>query len=85
MFFDRAARGEGVGAGVIFVSPKNHILPYPFTLTQLCSNNVAEYQALLFGLQMAMEISIDKMDIYVRNSQLAIIKCLTTKKSERTT
>ncbi|KAL9689602.1 hypothetical protein QQ045_009989 [Rhodiola kirilowii] len=75
MFFDRAARRDEAGAGVVFVSPENHLLPFSFTLTQLCSNNMAEYQALLLGLQMARQISIDKMDIY-GDSQLVINQVL---------
>jgi len=43
MYFHGAARRDGAGAGMVFVSPKKHILPYSFVLTQLCSNNVAEY------------------------------------------
>ncbi|CAM9000520.1 unnamed protein product [Rhodiola kirilowii] len=75
MFFDGAARRDRAGAGVVFVSPENHLLPFSFTLTQLCSNNTAEYQALLLGLQMARQISIDKMDIY-GDSQLVINQVL---------
>lgn len=45
MFFDGAARLEGAGAGVIFVSPQKQVLPYSFILSEKCSNNVAEYQA----------------------------------------
>ncbi|CAM8907777.1 unnamed protein product [Rhodiola kirilowii] len=75
MFFDGAARRDGAGAGVVFVSPENHLLPFSFTLTQLCSNNMAEYQALLLGLQMARQIRIDEMDIY-GDSQLVINQVL---------
>ncbi|CAM8911187.1 unnamed protein product [Rhodiola kirilowii] len=75
MFFDGAVRRDGAGAGVVFVSPENHLLPFLFTLTQLCSNNMAEYQALLLGLQMARQIRIDEMDIY-GDSQLVINQVL---------
>ncbi|CAM8999249.1 unnamed protein product [Rhodiola kirilowii] len=75
MFFDGAARRDGAGAGVVFVSPENHLLPFSFTLTQLCSNNMAEYQALLLGLQMARQIRVDEMDIY-GDSQLVINQVL---------
>ena len=51
MYFDGAARRNGAGAGVIFISPEKHMLPYSFTFGELCSNNVAEYQALIIGLQ----------------------------------
>ena len=46
MNFDGVARQDGIRVGVVLVSPEKHILPYSFVLTQLCSNNVAEYQAL---------------------------------------
>ncbi|XP_074315068.1 uncharacterized protein LOC141651248 [Silene latifolia] len=58
------ARKDGAGAGVVFVTPQNHLMPYSFTLTRLCSNNMAEYQALILGLQMAIEIGVRDMDIY---------------------
>ncbi|XP_074300798.1 uncharacterized protein LOC141632120 [Silene latifolia] len=64
MYFDGAARQDGAGAGVVFVTPQNHLMPYAFTLTQLCTNNMAEYQALILGLQMAIEIGVRDMDIY---------------------
>ncbi|KAM2301621.1 hypothetical protein ACFX1S_032518 [Malus domestica] len=43
MFFDGSARADGAGAGVVFMSPQRHILPYSFQLSKLCSNNVVEY------------------------------------------
>jgi len=66
MHFDGVARrdGAGAGAGAVFVSPKKHILPYSFLLTQLCSNNVVEYQALNLGLQIAIEMDIKDLNIY---------------------
>ncbi|XP_070040128.1 uncharacterized protein [Nicotiana tomentosiformis] len=58
MYFDGAAHhgGAGVGTGVVFITSQGKVLPYSFTLTQLCSNNVAEYQALILGLEMAVEM-----------------------------
>ncbi|XP_074304434.1 uncharacterized protein LOC141639154 [Silene latifolia] len=75
MYFDGAARRDGAGAGVVFISPQNHVMPYSFTLTQFCSNNVAEYQALILGLQMVIEIGVRDMDIY-RDSELVISQVL---------
>ncbi|KAL0448158.1 UNVERIFIED_CONTAM: hypothetical protein Slati_1943700 [Sesamum latifolium] len=48
MYFDGASHKEGAGAGVVFVTSEGEVLPYSFTLMQNCSNNVAEYQALIF-------------------------------------
>ncbi|MFW5439032.1 reverse transcriptase-like protein, partial [Paenibacillus apiarius] len=35
-----------------------------FSLTKACSNNVAEYNALLIGLQLAEEIGIQQLEAY---------------------
>ena len=64
MFFDGAARQEGAGVGVVFVSPQWQILLYSFSLSELCSNNVAEYQALIIGLQMAIGMGILQLEIF---------------------
>ncbi|XP_074307845.1 uncharacterized protein LOC141642801 [Silene latifolia] len=75
MYFDGVARQDGAGAGVVFVTPQNHLMPYAFTLTQLCTNNMAEYQALILGLQMAIEIGVRDMDIY-GDSELVVNQVL---------
>ncbi|KAG9440245.1 hypothetical protein H6P81_020410 [Aristolochia fimbriata] len=62
-------------AGVLFVSPKKDLLPYSFVLTQACSNNEAEYQAILLGLGMAVEMQIPQLHIY--GDSALVIKQLT--------
>ncbi|KAL0361089.1 UNVERIFIED_CONTAM: hypothetical protein Sradi_3793400 [Sesamum radiatum] len=51
------------GAGVIFVSLEKQVLTYYIVLNELCSNNVAEYHALIIGLQMASEMGIIEMEV----------------------
>ena len=56
LFFYNASRtgprGNIVaGVGGVLVSPQNYIIPRVFSLTESCSNNVAEYNALLIGMQ----------------------------------
>jgi len=60
MFFDGASRiGPKdkiiAGVGVVFISPPNHVLPRVFSLTEPCSNNVAEYNALLLAFNSPMK------------------------------
>jgi len=48
LFFDGASRTRPKGklvtrVGVVFISLENHVLPCAFSLTEPCSNNVAEY------------------------------------------
>ncbi|KAM2415787.1 hypothetical protein ACFX1X_002106 [Malus domestica] len=76
MFFDGSARADGAGAGVVFMSPQRQVLPYSFQLSELCSNNVAEYQALIIGLQMAINMEIAALEIY-GDSKLIINQLLT--------
>ncbi|KAG9447196.1 hypothetical protein H6P81_013324 [Aristolochia fimbriata] len=64
MYFDGAARRNGASAGVLFVSPKKDLLPYSFVLSQICSNNEAEYQAILLGLGIAVEMQLPQLNIY---------------------
>jgi len=58
VFFDGVVRRDGVGVSVVLVSLEKHILPYSFVLVNLSSNNVAEYQALILGLQIAIRMGI---------------------------
>ncbi|XP_012852524.1 PREDICTED: uncharacterized protein LOC105972129 [Erythranthe guttata] len=64
MFFDGASRSDGSGARVVFVSPEKQVLTYSVVLGELCSNNVVEYQALIIGLEMALEMNITEIEIY---------------------
>jgi ribonuclease HI len=64
MFFDGAAHREELGASVVFVSPQKHMLPLAFRLDEPCSNNVAEYEALIVGLQMAFDMKISYFEVY---------------------
>ncbi|KAG9458448.1 hypothetical protein H6P81_002956 [Aristolochia fimbriata] len=64
MYFDGPASRNGAGAGVLFVSPKDDLLPYSFVLAENCSNNVAKYQALLLGLDMVIEMEIPQLEVY---------------------
>ncbi|XP_070660541.1 uncharacterized protein [Malus domestica] len=76
MFFDGSTRADGAGTGVVFMSPQRQVLPYSFQLSELCSNNVVEYQALILGLQMAINMEIAALEIY-SDSKLIINQLLT--------
>ncbi|TYK04466.1 protein NYNRIN-like [Cucumis melo var. makuwa] len=71
IYFDGTTRKSGAGADIVLISPEKYMLPYSSTLTELCLNNMAEYQALIIGLQMALEIGVSLIEIY-RDSKLII-------------
>ncbi|KAA0025936.1 uncharacterized protein E6C27_scaffold34G002400 [Cucumis melo var. makuwa] len=64
IYFDGVVRRSGARAGIVLISHEKHMLPYSFAIAELCSNNVAEYQALIIGLQMALEIGVSFIEIY---------------------
>jgi len=69
MFIDGASRicskGKFIaGMGVVFISPNDHVLPRSFSLTEPCSNNMAEYNVLLIGLQLAQQIGVTYLKAY---------------------
>ncbi|KAL0290630.1 UNVERIFIED_CONTAM: hypothetical protein Sangu_2566600 [Sesamum angustifolium] len=75
MYFDGASHKEGAGTGVVFVTSEGEVLPYLFTLTQNCSNNVAEYQALILGLEIVVDAKQLPLKVY-RDSQLVVNQLL---------
>ncbi|XP_015163501.1 uncharacterized protein [Solanum tuberosum] len=75
MYFDGAAHRGGAGAGVVFIISQEEILPFSFTLKQCCSNNVAEYQALILGLEMAVDMKQLNLQVF-GDSQLVINQLL---------
>ncbi|XP_075109181.1 uncharacterized protein LOC142180972 [Nicotiana tabacum] len=75
MFFDGSACCNDAGASVVLISPERQVLPFSFVLGETCSNNAAEYQALIIDLEMALEIKILQLDIY-DNSKLIINQLL---------
>ncbi|XP_060190497.1 uncharacterized protein LOC132619680 [Lycium barbarum] len=75
LYFDGAAQRDGAGVGVVFVTPQGEVLPYSFTLTQHCSNNFAEYQALILGLEMAVDMKQLQLQVF-GDSQLVINQLL---------
>ena len=53
----------GAGAGLVFISPLGTWMRYAIRLHFLASNNVAEYEALVNGLHIAVELGIKRLDI----------------------
>ena len=58
LFFDGSARDKGSGAGVVLVDPDGGQVKYMVHLEFKATNNMAEYEALTFGLKMALSLGI---------------------------
>jgi ribonuclease HI len=71
MFFDGSLMKTGAGAGLLFISPLGKHLHYVLHLHFPASNNVAEYEALVNGLRIAIELGVRRLDAR-GDSQLVI-------------
>ena len=58
MYFDGSLMRKGVGMGLFFISPLGVCMRYMVCLHFPSSNNVAEYEALINGLRIAIELGI---------------------------
>ena len=53
MYFDGSSTQGGAGAGIVFISLNGLVSHHSYRLFFLCTNNVADYEALLIGLELA--------------------------------
>ncbi|GKV03742.1 hypothetical protein SLEP1_g15991 [Rubroshorea leprosula] len=71
LYVDGASSSIGSGAGALLIGPdgyrSEHALKFNFDAT----NNMAEYEALLLGLQLALELKLSAIQVY-SNSQLVV-------------
>nr|ABA97049.1 retrotransposon protein, putative, Ty3-gypsy subclass [Oryza sativa Japonica Group] len=71
MHFDESKRLSGTGAGVVLISPTGERLSYVLWIHFSASHNVAEYEALLHGLRIAISLGIRRLTVR-GDSQLVV-------------
>ena len=71
MFFDGSHTQKGTGASTLFITPHGYTIPKSYKLLFPYTNNVAEYEALLNGIKLALEWMITELHIF-GDSQLII-------------
>ena len=82
MHFDGACSKEGAGAGITISAPhfiEKKKISYKFCFS--CTNNVAEYEALLLGLQILKKMQAMKVYIY-GDSELVLRQVIGTYQSK---
>jgi hypothetical protein len=63
MYFDGSVMKEGAGVGLVFISPLGVRMEYMVRLHFPASNNAAEYEALINGLRIAVDLGIKRLEI----------------------
>jgi ribonuclease HI len=71
LYFDGSVMKTRAGTGLLFISPLGDHMMYAVRLHFPASNNMAEYEALLCGLRIAIETGIKRLDVR-GDSQLVV-------------
>ncbi|XP_059071335.1 uncharacterized protein LOC131865675 [Cryptomeria japonica] len=71
LYIDGSFTQHGSGADILFVTPEGHTFPRSYILIFPCTNNVAEYEALVTGIKVVVEWKITELKVY-GDSQLII-------------
>ena len=69
--FDGSTTEKSVGVGIVIISPKGIKTTISFNLAFKCTNNQAEYEALVIDLEILMELGAQEVHI-VGDSQLVL-------------
>ena len=68
---DGAPNAQGSGAGLILTSPEGIDIEYALRFGFHASNNEAEYEAVIAGLNLAHSLEVDQLEVY-SDSQLVV-------------
>ncbi|XP_070002844.1 uncharacterized protein [Nicotiana sylvestris] len=71
IFFDGAANFKGVGIGAVLVSKIGQHYPVSLKLKFPCTNNMAEYETCILGLNMAIDMNIQEL-LVIGDSDLLV-------------
>ncbi|XP_024177714.1 uncharacterized protein LOC112183573 [Rosa chinensis] len=71
LYVDGASNKKTSGAGILLISPDDQVYEYALKFAFKASNNTAEYETLIAGLQIAWELGIQHLHIF-SDSQLVV-------------
>ena len=75
LFVDGASNEQGSGAGVVIITPRGRKLHYALRMEFAATNNDAEYEAVIVGLELALEIGVGSLCLH-SDSQLIVNQIL---------
>ena len=62
--FDGASNAVGHEIGAIITSPTGFHIPFTARICFDCTNNMAEYEACIFGIEAAIDLRIKILAVY---------------------
>ena len=64
LFFDESSYKQGGGIGIVIISPRGASFEFAFQTKPMTTNNQAEYEAILNGLQLLQEVKAESIEIF---------------------
>jgi ribonuclease HI len=64
LFFDSSACREGQGVGIALISPRGAIFEQLVHLEYYCTNNQAEYEAILLDMQILSSLGVKHVEAF---------------------
>jgi ribonuclease HI len=61
MYFDGPYTLKGAGASIVLIPPEGDMLKYAIQIDFFATNNIAEYEGLVIGLQLAKGLGIRRL------------------------
>lgn len=58
LYFDGSHTNHVIGEGILFITPQDDSIPKSFKISFSCTNNIAEYEALVIGLHSVVQWKI---------------------------
>ncbi|OMO89413.1 Integrase, catalytic core [Corchorus capsularis] len=71
LFVDDSSVKDGAGAGVLLISLDSQEFQYCLTFGYSLSNNAAEYEALIAGLEMAVRLGVEELKAFTDSQLIA--------------
>src|ERR1051325_9965533 len=73
LYFDGSSHKNGTRIGGIIISPNGIPAEFKYTIDDICTNNEAEYESLITGLELLLELGARNVEI-MGDSELVIKK-----------
>ncbi|PKI58267.1 hypothetical protein CRG98_021349, partial [Punica granatum] len=64
VYFDGAVNSTGSGIGAVLISPEGRHFPVAAKINFPCTNNIAEYEACILGLQIAIDLKVKELEVF---------------------
>ena len=72
LYFDGSKHKQGTGVGIFLLSPDGVPTKFRYKIRGECSNNEAEYEALIIGLQIMSDVGIK--DVSIKGESELVVK-----------